>query len=68
MKAECSSESEGLDWLEQITDDLENYEEDITQEQYLRTLQQQTRRKPFAEKRFLKFPFLEACRRVGLLG
>ena len=67
-KAECSAESEGLDWLEQITDDLENYEEDITQEQYLRTLQQQTRRNPFAEKRFLKLPFLKECKRVGLLG
>ena len=67
-KAECSSENDGLDWIEQITDDIDNYEEDITKEQALDTLRKATKRKPFAEKRFLKLPFLEACEEIGLLN
>lgn len=67
-KALCSSENDGIDWLEQITDDIGNYEGDITKEQVLETLRKATKRKPFAEKRFLKLPFLESCENIGLLG
>ena len=66
-KAECSAENEGIDWLEQITDDIDNYGEKITKEEVLETLRQAKKRKPFAEKRFLKLPFLEACDEIGLL-
>jgi hypothetical protein len=70
-KAECSAENDGLDWLEQITDDLENYDDTnkkISQVEMLETLRKAHRRKPFGEKRFLKLRFLEACQRVGLFG
>lgn len=69
-KAECSAENDGIDWLEQITDDRENYEDTnktITKDEALETLRKARARKPFAEKRFLKVPFLEACDRIGLL-
>jgi len=66
-KAECSAENDGIDWLEQITDDIDNYATDITKDQALDTLRKAKRRKPFAEKRFLKLPFLEACNEIGLL-
>lgn len=70
-KAECSAENDGIDWLEQITDDLHNYDDNeekkITKDEALKTLREAKRRKPFAEKRFLKFPFLEACDEIGLL-
>jgi len=69
-KAECSSENEGLDWLEQITDDLYNYKDTdraITKDEALDILRKAKARKPFAEKRFLKLPFLEACDTMGLL-
>lgn len=69
-KAECSAENDGIDWLEQITDDRENYEDTdrtITKDEALETLRKAKARKPFAEKRFLKLPFLEACDNIGLL-
>lgn len=69
-KAECSAENDGIDWLEQITDDIGNYEDTdkaITKEEALETLRKAKKRKPFAEKRFLKLPFLEACDEIGLL-
>jgi len=66
-KAECSAENDGIDWLEQITDDIDNYATDITKDQALDILREAKRRKPFAEKRFLKLPFLEACNEIGLL-
>ena len=70
-KAECSAENDGIDWLEQIMDDRENYDTDedkrISKEEALETLQKAKARKPFAEKRFLKLPFLEACDEIGLL-
>lgn len=67
FKAICSSESDGLDWLEQINDDIENYEENITKTQILETFKKAKNRKPFADKRFLKVPFLEACKEKGLI-
>ncbi len=65
-KAECSAENDGIDWLEQITDDIDNYD-GISKDQALETLRKAKERKPFAEKRFLKLPFLEACDTIGLL-
>jgi len=68
-KAECSAENDGLDWLEQVTDDLENYgdtTQKICPEDMLETLRKAHSRKPFGEKRFLKLPFLKECQRIGL--
>ena len=66
-KAVCSAENDGIDWLEQIIDEIDNYGDKITKNELLETLKKAKNRKPFAEKRFLKIPFLEACDEVGLL-
>ena len=82
-KRVCSSKAGGLEWIIEVTDDLNNYNYSIkdllsknffkylytliTQKAYLKTLNIAYKRNPYAEKRFLKVPFLNACKDVGII-
>lgn len=63
-KAKCCSESDGKYWLAQVLDELQ--EDDCSSADFLKTLNRQTRKNPFAESNFLKNAFLEGCDRAGL--
>ena len=65
-KATLSSESEGLEWLTEILDDVEN-KEDLTKDDALNTIKKSFAKNPFAQQRFLKVPFLEACASAGII-
>lgn len=66
-KATLSSESEGLEWLAEILDDVKN-KEDLTKDDALKTIKKSFERNPFAQQRFLKVPFLEACQNAGIIS
>ena len=63
-KAKCCGENDGKYWIFQILDEFEN--DGRSPEEYLSILERQTSLRPFADMNFLKKPFLEACRRLGL--
>jgi hypothetical protein len=63
-KAKCCSKSDGKYWLEQVLDELQVG--DCSLADYLKTLNRQTSKSPFAESNFLKKAFLDGCDRAGL--
>lgn len=65
-KAILCSDSEGLEWLTEILDDVEN-EANLTKSDVLHTLKKSFERNPFAQQRFLKIPFLDACQNAGII-
>ena len=71
-KAVCSG-SEGKEWLQQILDEWEELREDPqggrrTPDQFMKSLENDCKRSPFYEARFLKKAYLEACREKGLFS
>ena len=77
-KEVCSSNSQGKEWIMKIEDDLNNYNISFkflnklmykfNKYIYLKTLKKSYERNPYAEKRFLKIPFLEACKKAGIIS
>jgi hypothetical protein len=77
-KEVCSSNSQGKEWIMKIEDDLNNYNTSFkflnklmykfNKYIYLKTLKKSYERNPYAEKRFLKIPFLEACKKAGIIS
>lgn len=57
-------DNSGKYWLMQMLDELDNYE--ITPDEYVNTLIKQTKCSPYTDSNFLKKPFFEACKSVGL--
>ncbi|WP_244541219.1 HNH endonuclease [Azotobacter beijerinckii] len=64
-KAKFCAENDGKYWLMQVLDEWQ--EGGKTPADFLATLAQQATKRPYAECNFLKRPFLEACRQIGLL-
>ncbi|UXZ44375.1 HNH endonuclease [Pseudomonas soli] len=63
-KAKVCGENDGRYWLEQVLDEWkENGREPA---EFLTTLARQALSRPYADCNFLKRPFLEACRDVGV--
>lgn len=65
-KAKCCGESDGKYWLTQVLDEWQ--EDDRTPEDFLRTLDRQATKKPYADSNFLKKAFLDGCDRAGLFN
>lgn len=71
-KAVCCG-SEGKEWLQQILDEWEEHRGDPqddgrTPDKFMERLEKDYQRNPFAETRFLKKAYLEACREKGLFS
>jgi uncharacterized Zn-finger protein len=62
-RAKCC-DCDATDWLEQVRIMIDT---GMAPEAWLNTVQQQTRKYPFANCNFLKKAFLEACERIGVL-
>jgi hypothetical protein len=63
-KAKCCSEDDGKEWIVQMYDEWG--EDGRLPKDYLLTLKRQTKRKPYADLRFLKLAFLKGCNQAGL--
>ncbi len=64
-KAKCCAENDGRYWLEQARGEWNEHGYDPAE--FLTTLARQTQSRPYADCNFLKKPFLDACRQVGVL-
>lgn len=77
-KEVCSSNSQGKEWIMKIEDDLNNYNTSFkffnklmykfNKYIYFKTLKKSYERNPYVEKRFLQIPFLEACKKAGIIS
>ncbi|KPZ23323.1 HNH endonuclease [Pseudomonas syringae group genomosp. 3] len=65
-KAKICTENDGKYWLMQVLDEWA--EDNRSPADYLKTLARQTSKNPYAECNFLKKPFLEACKQVGVFN
>ncbi|MCY0109779.1 hypothetical protein NQF78_15770 [Pseudomonas monsensis] len=65
-KAKICTENDGKYWLMQVLDEWT--EDNRTPADYLKTLARQAMKNPYAECNFLKKPFLEACKQVGVFN
>lgn len=63
-KAKCCGEHDGKDWIREIVDESENYNQ--TPQQYLEGKLKTAANQPWADANFLKRPFLEACKGRGV--
>ncbi|NKI74659.1 hypothetical protein Dpoa2040_001933 [Dickeya sp. CFBP 2040] len=63
-KAKFCAENDGKYWLAQVLDEWK--EDGRDPEEFMAALARQTQKKPYAECNFLKKPFLDACRQVGI--
>lgn len=63
-KAKLCEENEGKYWLTQVLDEWK--EDGRNPVDFLVTLARQTKKSPYAECNFLKKPFLDACRQIGV--
>lgn len=63
-RAKVCGENDGKYWLEQVLDEWKEKGRDPVE--FLTTLASQTQRRPYADCNFLKKPFLDACREVGV--
>lgn len=63
-KAKFLGKKDGKYWLTQILDEWQN--DGRLPADYLSTLARQTKNDPYAECNFLKKPFLDACKKLGL--
>lgn len=63
-KAKLCGENDGKYWLTQVLDEWK--ENGRNPDEFLTTLMHQTRSRPYAECNFLKKPFLDACRSIGV--
>ena len=64
-KAILCGENEGKFWLAQVLDEWT--EDGKSPADFLRTQARQTRSRPYAGCNFIKKPFLEACKKAGLI-
>lgn len=63
-KAKLCGENDGKYWLTQLLDEWQEGGRDP--DAFLTTLALQAQKRPHAECNFLKLPFLESCRKVGI--
>ncbi|MBK5537367.1 hypothetical protein JFV28_09155 [Pseudomonas sp. TH05] len=64
-KAKLCGENDGKYWLTQILDEWQ--EDGRHPADFLKTLARQTQSRPYAECNFLKKPFLDACKQIGII-
>lgn len=64
-KAKLCGENDGKYWLMQVLDECQAYGKQPTDILNMRT--QQAQASPYADCNFLRTPFLEACRKIGVL-
>lgn len=64
-KAKCCAENDGKYWLTQVLD--ESHGGDRTPSEFMAALARQVQKNPYADCNFLRQPFLDACRQVGVL-
>jgi hypothetical protein len=64
-KAKLCGESDGKYWLTQVLDECQAYDKQPADILAMRTQQAQSR--PYADCNFLRSPFLDACRQIGVL-
>lgn len=64
FKAKLLGENDGKFWVLQVLDEWRN--DDKAPEEFINTLARQAKLKPFASDNFIKLPFLDGCKRVGL--
>ncbi len=65
-KSKLCTESDGKAWLAQVLDEWKELGRDP--EDFLRTLALHSKKRPYNDCNFLKEPFLEACRRLGIFN
>lgn len=64
-KAKLCAENDGKYWLTQVLDECQGY--DMQPADILDMRAQQAQSRPYADCNFLRMPFLDACRRIGIL-
>lgn len=64
-KAKICAENDGKYWLTQVLDEWKEDGRDPAD--FMTTLARQVQKNPYAECNFLKKPFLDACRQIGVL-
>ncbi|BBF66026.1 hypothetical protein F6A13_05860 [Acidithiobacillus sp. 'AMD consortium'] len=64
-KAKLCGENDGKYWLTQVLDECQAY--DKQPDDILNMRAQQAQSRPYADCNFLRQPFLEACRQIGVL-
>lgn len=64
-KAKLCGENDGKYWLTQVLDECQAYDKQPADILNMRAQQAQSR--PYADCNFLRKPFLEACRQIGVL-
>lgn len=64
-KAKLCGENDGKYWLTQVLDEWKEDGRDPTE--FMTTLARQAQKRPYADCNFLRKPFLDACKKIGLL-
>lgn len=64
-KAKLCAENDGKYWLTQVVDECREY--GIQPAKVLSMRAQQTQSRPYADCNFLRMPFLNACRQIGII-
>jgi len=64
-KNKLCGENDGKYWLTQVLDEWKEDGRDPTE--YMTTLARQAQKRPYADCNFLRKPFLDACKKIGVL-
>ncbi len=64
-KNKLCGENDGKYWLTQVLDEWKEDGRDPTE--FMTTLARQTQKRPYADCNFLRKPFLDACKKIGVL-